>query len=122
MLSGGLWLATVFCIPAVFAAKVDPSSAAGFAADVKPFLKAHCVACHNGKTQTSGVDFEAFRDPESAMSDPKVWELAAGMLRAGMMPPKGLPRPPRADIDKVIAWFSSQKDGAAARKDDPGQW
>ena len=121
ILSSLLWLAPLLCAPLAVVAETDPSSAAGFAADVKPFLNTHCIACHNSKARTGGVDFEAFRDPESALSNPQIWERAAATLRAGMMPPKGLPRPPRAEIDKAIAWFRSQQGGANVRKDDPGR-
>lgn len=116
------WLLAAFWSPAVIAAVADSSSKADFNAYVRPFLQTHCVACHNAELRTGGIDFEGVDDAEAALrSNPRIWEKAAGMLRAGMMPPKGQPRPPRAEVDKVIQWFAKRREANTHREDDPGR-
>ncbi len=42
-------------------------------------------------------------------------------LRAGTMPPTGVPRPPQAAYDSVATWLESELDHAAAANPEPGK-
>jgi len=105
------------CAWANGAAKID----AGFDRDVKAFVKTHCVACHNAEARTADIDFGSYSQAEAALNDPKVWDRVLQVLRAGMMPPKGLPRPPRGEVDRLVGWFNDHKGAAVPRADDPGR-
>ena len=94
---------------------------AGFDRDVKAFVKVHCVACHNAELRTGGIDFGAYTHAEAALKDPNVWNRVLQMLRAEMMPPKGLPRPPRDEVDRLLQWFNDRKGAELPRADDPGR-
>ena len=122
VLGSAPWLLASLWAPAAIAAATDSSLIADFSTQVRPFLQTHCVACHNAELRTGGIDFEQDNGAETAlMSDPRIWEKATSMLRAGMMPPKGRPRPPRAEIDKVIQWFAKYQKSKTHREDDLGR-
>ena len=42
--------------------------------------------------------------------DPEVWEKVVRKLRAGMMPPSGLPRPKAANYEAMISWLETELD------------
>src|ERR1700690_689218 len=65
-------------------------------------LKQYCIGCHNEKLKTAGLMLDKL-DLAHPGQDPEAWEKVVRKLRAGMMPPSGMPRPNRADLD---AWTS----------------
>jgi hypothetical protein len=52
--------------------------------------------------------------------EPETWEKVVRKLRAGMMPPAGMPRPNRATLDSWTAKLETELDHAAAAKPNPG--
>ena len=52
---------------------------------------------------------------------PSRWEKVILKLRAGLMPPMGMPRPDRAAIDGLASWLEREIDRAAARNPNPGR-
>src|SRR5512142_195247 len=52
--------------------------------------------------------------------DPETWEKAVRKVRAGMMPPSGMPRPARTVLDSWAASLEAGLDRAAAAKPNPG--
>ena len=88
------------------------ASAAAAPADrtqVEAFVAQHCAACHNETAKTAGLSLADF-DTVPTHS----WEDAAERLRKGMMPPPGLPKPPEAERDAVLAWIEARVAQAAA--------
>ena len=74
----------------------------------------HCSLCHNAKLNTAGLNVEQLGDD--------AWDRVLEKLRSGQMPPKGLPRPPAADVNQVTAWIQAHLDAAGRnRKPDPGR-
>src|SRR5512142_328519 len=73
----------------------------------------YCVGCHNDKTKTANFSLEK-ADLAVAGDHPEVWERVIRKMRAGMMPPPGLPRPPLATYEGVRAWLESEIDKKAA--------
>jgi mono/diheme cytochrome c family protein len=68
----------------------------------RAFFDTHCVDCHGEDTQegrfradTLGGQFDT---PESAVR----WSRVIARLEAGEMPPQGNPRPPAAEIQKLL--------------------
>jgi hypothetical protein len=49
-----------------------------------------------------------------------VWERVIRKLRAGMMPPPGMPRPPLAKYEELRDWLEAQVDQKAAAHPNPG--
>ena len=59
-----------------------------FQITVKPFIEKSCVSCHNGKLQSGGLNLKAAVDVQK---DRDNWEQIVEKLKAGSMPPKGMP-------------------------------
>ncbi|HZT31964.1 MAG TPA: DUF1592 domain-containing protein [Bryobacteraceae bacterium] len=97
-------------------------TATAAADDVLPFLHAHCSACHNAKVASGGIDFSAFSDPQTFVSDRAVWERVLAKLKTGEMPPRGAPQPPAADTAAVTARIEAEFTRQdAALKPEPGR-
>ena len=83
-------------------------------------LDKYCVTCHNERAKTGGLTLESIARasiPEHA----DVWEKAVRKLRAGTMPPPGMPRPDRRRAAGMIAWLETALDRAAAARPNPGR-
>src|SRR5262249_57635387 len=53
-------------------------------------------------------------DPAYVEQNPAAWEKVVRKLRAGMMPPQGLPRPSSANYNELIVTLETELDRAAA--------
>ncbi len=65
------------------------------AADVQPFLKAHCLTCHSGETTEAGLDLGTF---SQNLAQPEIfakWERIYDRVANGEMPPKSETAPPK---------------------------
>ena len=62
------------------------------AASERKLLDQYCVTCHNQRLKTAGLTLDKL-DPSNVAAHPESWEKVVRKLRAGMMPPAGLPRP-----------------------------
>jgi len=82
-------------------------------------LNQYCVGCHNERTKTAGLMLDKL-DLTHPGQDPEVWEKVVRKVRAGMMPPSGLPRPDRATLDAWTTKLEIELDRAAAAKPNPG--
>src|SRR4051812_18405926 len=56
------------------------------------FLDTYCITCHNQKLKTGGLELDGL-DPSNPGPNAEVWEKVVVKLRAGLMPPSGMPRP-----------------------------
>ncbi len=105
----------LFFVPAGLAEDV-------FSTQVKPFLDASCMACHNNGAKTAGVSFQDYTTEAEALAHPYLWEDVRSMIIRGTMPPKGIAQPERATVDAVVAWIDSRlEEAAASAKPDPGR-
>ena len=82
-------------------------------------LNQYCVGCHNDKTRVANFSLEK-ADLASAGDHPEIWEQVIRKLRAGMMPPPGIPRPPLATYEGLRDWLESEVDKKAAAHPNPG--
>jgi hypothetical protein len=78
----------------------------------KAVVTRYCVGCHNAKLKTGGlaldkVDFNHLAD------NAEIGEMAVRKLRAGMMPPTGMPRPDAATINGLITFLEGELDRTA---------
>jgi mono/diheme cytochrome c family protein len=88
--------------------------------DLRPLLKQYCVTCHNTRTKTGGLELES-PDPLHVQADPELWEKVVKKLRAGMMPPAGMPAPPADARKGFVSVLESRLDRAAAQTPNPGR-
>jgi hypothetical protein len=75
-------------------------------------LDQYCVGCHNQKLKTAGLMLDKLELlPVGDHADQ--WEKVVRKLRAGMMPPAGMPRPNRAIYEALTVALENQLDRAA---------
>ena len=99
------------------AARATPQPAASQPA--KALFDQYCVGCHNDKTRTANFSLEK-ADTTTVGDHPEIWERVIRKMRAGMMPPPGMPRPPLATYEGVRDWLESEIDQKAAAHPNPG--
>ncbi len=85
-------------------------------AALRTFVTKNCTGCHNEKVSSGGINFAA---SEPLTANREVWERALAKLKAGEMPPPGLPKPPAADTAAVTAFLESEfvRQDAAVKPD-----
>jgi hypothetical protein len=94
---------------------LDPPNQAPTAASERQLLDRYCLGCHNEKARAAGVDSARklaldTLDVIHVSRDAKNWELVVRKLRAGMMPPAGMPRPDPVTYESMIAWLEGELD------------
>src|SRR5688572_29225656 len=62
----------------------------------------YCNKCHNTTDWAGGVAFDTL-SVDSFAQDSETWEHAVRMLRGGLMPPPGQPRPGRIEQQAFVA-------------------
>jgi mono/diheme cytochrome c family protein len=91
----------------------------GSAAAERALLDQYCVTCHNDKLKTANFSLQNL-DLAAVGDHPEVWEQVIRKLRAGMMPPPGMPRPPLAKYEQLRDWLEAEIDRKAATHPNPG--
>jgi hypothetical protein len=76
---------------------------------VRALLDQYCVGCHNQRLKTADLTLDKL-DPSHVEADPEKWEKVVHKLRAGMMPPSGMPRPTAATREITLEWLENQLD------------
>src|SRR5215467_12878347 len=79
-----------------------------FDKSVQPFLAKNCYACHNPETKSGGLNLKAYRNADSLRADREILDKMLQKLRAGKMPPSGMPRPDPAELDTMLRWIAAQ--------------
>lgn len=82
-------------------------------------LDHYCTECHNSTDWAGGIAFDSL-SLDTLDHDAEIWEKAVRKLRAGLMPPKGNPRPPRAELDGIVGWLGTGLDLAWQSSPNPG--
>ena len=97
-----------------------PWSGRGIDVPQRSVLNRYCLSCHNQRTKTAGLMLDML-DVTRAGEHPEVWEKVIRKLRAGLMPPAGLPRPNKATYDSLAGWLEAELDRAAVVTPNPGR-
>src|SRR2546430_385967 len=79
------------------------------AAASRALLNQYCVGCHNQKLKTAGLMLDQV-DLEHAGAHAEILEKVVRKLRAGMMPPSGMPRPDAATRESLVSWLENELD------------
>jgi len=114
-------LAILFALRAFAQTKPpQPPAAAGSAQTQRAVLDQYCITCHNDRTKRANLTLEKL-DLTTAGDHPELWEKVIRKLRAGVMPPPGMRRPPLKDYEALRDWLENEIDQkAAARGINPG--
>jgi mono/diheme cytochrome c family protein len=79
----------------------------------------YCVTCHNARTLSGNLSLAGL-DVSTPGDHPEVFEKVVRKVRAGLMPPAGMPRPERATLQGFAASLETRLDRAAALTPNPG--
>ncbi|MCU1337297.1 MAG: hypothetical protein JWO19_2878 [Bryobacterales bacterium] len=100
------------------AQKPAPGSPVTTAEAEKTFFTQYCYGCHNQAAKTRGLE-SALRltldqlDAAHVEKDAATWEKVVRKLRAGMMPPSGMPRPKPEVLESAILFAENELDRTA---------
>jgi len=98
-------------VPASTAASPSPHAA---------LVTTYCVTCHNDRARTGDLSLEHV-DLANVPGSAALWEKVIRKVRAGMMPPSGMPRPDAAALDGFVGYLETSIDRAAVASPRPGR-
>ncbi|HUR45475.1 MAG TPA: hypothetical protein VMZ27_06290, partial [Candidatus Saccharimonadales bacterium] len=58
-------------------------------------------------------------NPDTPSTDPALWEKVTRRLRAGQMPPQGVPQPPPSERSGLAGFLEKELDANAAANPNP---
>jgi hypothetical protein len=99
---------------------LESAAAPQKADDPGAVLNKYCVTCHSDKAKTGGLSLENANLTDIPRGA-ETWEKVIRKVRAGMMPPPGMPRPDKPALDSFVGYFETSLDRAAAAKPNPGR-
>lgn len=102
-----------------YASGTGPASPSVTAADLTKVVRGTCVMCHNKQLMTGNLSLEDF-DVAKAADRREVAEKMIRKLRAGMMPPPGMPRPGGDTLLALVETLEQTIDRFAAANPNPG--
>ena len=104
---------------AVKAAAPAPRAAAD-ASSSQSVVTRYCITCHNDRTKTGELTLE-HADLADVPKSAELWEKAIRKIRAGQMPPAGMPRPDAAALEGFVSYLETSIDRAADASPRPGR-
>ncbi len=100
------------CFPSGVSAQTAPATE-------QAVLNKYCVTCHSDKLRTGGLSLQS-ADLTNVAGSAEAWEKVIRKLRAGAMPPQGVPHPDAAAVNELASFLETSIDRAAAAKPNPG--
>ncbi|HXP87633.1 MAG TPA: DUF1592 domain-containing protein [Bryobacteraceae bacterium] len=106
-------------VTTVAASGTAASTAPAASATERALLDRYCVTCHNDRAKTGGFSLQTL-DITAVGDHAEVWEKVVRKLRAGLMPPPGVRRPPLAEYEGLRNFLEAEIDRKAAGRSNPG--
>src|SRR4051812_41496158 len=97
-----------------------PVAAPAAAAPHAAVLTQYCVTCHSDRAHTADLSLE-HADLANVAGSAALWEKVIRKVRAGMMPPAGMPRPDAATLEAFVTYLETSIDRAAEANPRPGR-
>ena len=92
-----------------------------YQAAVLPFLKQHCLDCHDAETAEAKLDLSSFSSVEAIRESHPTWKIVLDRLKAGEMPPAEAEQPTAKERERVIQWIAQlRRHDAHQNQGDPG--
>jgi uncharacterized protein DUF1592/uncharacterized protein DUF1588/uncharacterized protein DUF1585/uncharacterized protein DUF1587/uncharacterized protein DUF1595/cytochrome c len=88
-------------------------------ANDRALVDQYCLTCHNDRAKTGNLSLTGL-DVSQPGDQADVWEKVVRKVRAGLMPPSGMPRPDRAALDAFAGRLEAGLDRAAVAHPNPG--
>jgi hypothetical protein len=86
----------------------------------KHLMTRYCVGCHNQQLKTAGISVQGL-DPDHVDTNAATWEKVLRKVKAGQMPPAGMPHPDPSAAASFTKWLEQQLDSSAAVHPNPGR-
>ncbi|MFT5468141.1 MAG: hypothetical protein ACI8UO_003249 [Verrucomicrobiales bacterium] len=86
-----------------------------FEGTVRPFLEAHCLACHGAEKQKGDLRLNSLTAEFDTAANADVWIEVMDNLNLDEMPPEDEPRPAAAEHAQIVAWIAEQLREASKR-------
>lgn len=99
-----------------FAAESAEPIAPQLPAEVRSFLKQHCLECHQGQEPKGDLKLDQLAPTWADDAGRKPWQAVLKRLQSGQMPPKEQPRPKAPDIELVSQWIRDNLQQAETRE------
>ena len=87
--------------------------ASGQSASERAVVDKYCVVCHNANVKTANLLLDQL-DLAHLGDHAEIGEKVVRKLRAGMMPPSGMPQPDAATREALISFLEKELDHSAA--------
>ena len=100
-------------------AQAQDADALSTPASKQALVSKYCAGCHNEKLRSGGFSWTNI-DLAQPEKTPALTEKAIRMLRVGMMPPPGMPRPSASVAKAFAASLETRVDQASAAHPNPG--
>ena len=97
-----------------------PAATPAATVDQRAVVDKYCLSCHNTRTNSAGLSLER-TSIAGIESHPDVWEKVIRKVRAGMMPPPGMPAPDAESRRALVGWLETSLDRSARTTPDPGR-
>ena len=97
----------------------SPNSLEIEAATLNGVVQTYCQVCHNDAMMTGNLSLAGF-EVENAPNNPETAEKMIRKLRAGMMPPPGMPRPSPDTLLALVEELETRVDQNAVMNPNPG--
>ena len=114
------WPALIFSVLAAAPMAVQAQETVFSAAEMRQTVNTYCLACHNDFLLEADLSLQRvdFSRPGEYADE---LERVIRKLRARMMPPEGMPRPPFEMYEVMTSWLESELDAAWAAAPNPGR-
>jgi hypothetical protein len=104
----------LFLVAGAVAQTNAPAASPNLAAQ-RALIDQYCVGCHNEKLKVAGLMLDK-ADINHISQNAETWEKVVRKLRAGLMPPSGIPRPDPAKYEALTVTLEDELDRGAAAK------
>ena len=111
----GALAAIVVLVTTQIGAAPQNTRASAPAADTQAVLSRYCTTCHDARLKTAGLALDRMNLADIP-ADAEVWEKVIRKVRAGMMPPAGMPRPADGERRAFATTLEAGLDAAAAAR------
>lgn len=92
------------------------SESADLSTLARPFFQANCLRCHGPDVAKAGLRLDQLEADLSRPAAFRRWQVVAGKIRSGEMPPAGEPRPKPEQTAALLQRVTARLDEAAAKQ------
>lgn len=116
-----LLLATGGLLTLLVNSEAPAQQPASFEQSVRPLLDGTCAGCHNARLTSGGLNV-ALLNAASLEQNPDLWRRLVRRVRAGEMPPPGVPKPPAEQLNTLLTFVQGRLDALqSSQAPDPGR-